>query len=595
MYLRTFCLGALGFAIPIARRLSTGLPRLVYSAGVQLRATVAVVVCACLAAASNAEAGGYEFPGDGARAIGRGGAFAAKADDPMAVVVNPAALASMPGTQLWFSSHIANAKDCFNRNQDGVASDGTRSTAPEWPRGWGVDSNGDPIPYGGICTEKNKRLTVIPSLGVTWRVSKRVGMGFTFVPPNSGMSQRWGSASYDVVSENGSRRTFGGYVPAPPGSRPGLRNNPIVPLENGEDLLPSPVRFQLVERQITLVYPTFAVGAKPFRWLQLGAAFGWGIADVRLVNNIRNVVAGEQPSALEGQADLRGQDWFVPRVSASLHLIPHDKVDIVAVIRWDDAIRAKGDLSVGVPSFDNEVASGLNTLEGKGTLVAPRPWWVTLGIRYSERTGMRPVDPDAPGRASGRVEDSMTMEKWDIEADVTYERNSIVESLDVQIEDLQAAQGSPLIPAGGINTTVEIGHNWQDQLSLRLGGDWNAIPGKLAVRGGFSYETNGFTKLGSKTSKGGFVDFLPLQRFGLHVGLSGRIKRAELTAAFTYFWNTTHHNGNGGSEQIVVTPVGGGAQEPGETVNNGAYSSRIVVGSIAFRYFFKGRGGRGEL
>ncbi len=149
-----------------------------------------------------------------------------------------------------------------------------------------------------------------------------------------------------------------------------------------------------------------------------------------------------------------------------------------------------------------------------------------------------------------------------------------------------------MIPAGGINTTVEIGHHWQDQLSLRLGGDWNVMPAKLAVRGGFSYETSGFTGIGSKTSKAGTIDFMPLQRFGLHRGLSGRIKRAELTAAFAYFWHTTHNNSNGGMEQVVVTPANGGAQLPGETVNNGAFSYPIVVASIAFRYFFKGWGGR---
>jgi hypothetical protein len=41
----------------------------------------------------------------------------------------------------------------------------------------------------------------------------------------------------------------------------------------------------------------------------------------------------------------------------------------------------------------------------------------------------------------------------------------------------------------------------------------------------------------------------------------------------------------------VIDPFAG-VQLPGDTVNNGAFSSRIVVGSIAFRYFFMGWGGR---
>jgi long-subunit fatty acid transport protein len=91
----------------------------------------------------------------------------------------------------------------------------------------------------------------------------------------------------------------------------------------------------------------------------------------------------------------------------------------------------------------------------------------------------------------------MSSERWDLEANLVYEKNSVVEALDVVIEGLDPEQGSLLIPPGGINTTVRIGHNWQDQLSLRLGGDWNAIPAKLAARAGFSYETSGFTEIGS--------------------------------------------------------------------------------------------------
>lgn len=553
-------------------------------------ASACMVALTIFGVSSRASAGGYEFPGDGTRAIGRGGAFAARADDPMAIVVNPAGLAAMPGTQIWAASHLSFAKDCFTRNQPGVAANGTTETEPRWPTGWGQDASESRIDYTEVCNDKSRRFTAIPSLGVTWRLSRKVGMGFAFIPPNSQLGQRWGSSSYATTTANGSQRSYDGYVDAPEGSS-GTGNNPLVPLDNGQSLLPSPTRFQLVGRTVLAAYPTIAIGAKPFRWMQIGAALGWGVADVRFVANIRNLVPGEEPNVLEGQAVARGRDWFAPRVITAIHFIPHDNVDIVGVFRWDDSIRATGDLEVALPAIDDGVDAGLNTLKGRGTLVAPRPWWLTFGIRYADRVRVRPEDPDAPGRQSGRVEDPMTSERWDLEANVVYERNRQVESLDLRIQGLDAEQGSALLPPGGVNGTVSLGHNWQDQLSVRLGGDWNAIPGKLAARGGFSYETSGFTGIGSKTSKAGTIDFMPLQRFGLHLGLTGRFKRAELSGAFAYYWHTTHHNQNGGTEQLVVNPFTG-LQLPGDTINNGAFSSRIVIGSIAFRYFFKGRGGR---
>lgn len=109
---------------------------------------IGVGAVATLGITAPVSAGGYEFPGDGARAIGRGGAFAAKADGPMAIVVNPAALASLPGTQLWLSGHFLFAKDCFDRNVADEAADGT-PTAPAWDPGWGTNPS-SPDPGGAI-------------------------------------------------------------------------------------------------------------------------------------------------------------------------------------------------------------------------------------------------------------------------------------------------------------------------------------------------------------------------------------------------------------------------------------------------------------
>ena len=187
----------------------------------------------------------------------------------------------------------------------------------------------------------------------------------------------------------------------------------------------------------------------------------------------------------------------------------------------------------------------------------------------------------------------MSNERWDLEVDVVYEKNSVVDNFTVDIQGLSPSQSADPV----INTSVNIGHHWQDQLSLRAGGDWNVVPGSFALRSGFSYETSGFTGIGSKTSKGGTIDFMPGQRFGLHLGCTWRIstfydRRLELSGAFSYFWMTTHNNANGGTEQIVITPANGGAQLPGDVVNNGAFSSRYIALSGALRYFFKGWGGR---
>jgi long-chain fatty acid transport protein len=61
---------------------------------------------AALASADSASAGGFEIPDNGTQAVGRGGAFVAKADDPTAIYYNPAGLARQRGTNFLFNANI---------------------------------------------------------------------------------------------------------------------------------------------------------------------------------------------------------------------------------------------------------------------------------------------------------------------------------------------------------------------------------------------------------------------------------------------------------------------------------------------------------
>ena len=553
-----------------------------------------LTVIVALGAWNSAEAGGYEFPGDGTRAIGRGGAFAARADDPMAIVVNPAGLASLPGTQFMISGHLLFAKNCFDRNLPGATSTGEPTPTTYDPR-WGLDANGNPIEYDEVCNAKGHRFTGIPAIAVSWRVGPKVGMGFGFIPPNSERSGRYGDQNYDIPIRGTTQTSrFAGYVPAPSGSQPGpgLFDRRLVPLDQGEQLLPAPTRFMLVERNVLLIYPTFSVGAKPFHWLQVGGGFGWGIANVEVRNNVRNILPGESPSGTEGQVHIdQAWDWFAPRLLASVHFIPHDNLDIVGVFRWDDSVRAKGNISSDVPFLD-DVAQGPNPLVGTSTIVAPRPWWITAGIRYAKRIVPRPSDPDAASRERNEVEDPMSTERWDLEINVVFEKNSLVRDFQIINQDVNTPNNTLPRP---INATFLLGHNWQNQISLRVGSDYNIKPGVVAIRGGFSFDSNGWEGILSQTSKSGTIDFWPGQRFGFHVGATGRMgatKRAELSAAFTYYYMTPHSNANGGQEQVVIEPGAGGSQAPGFTTNNGRYTSRYIVASLMFRYFFRGRQGQ---
>jgi long-subunit fatty acid transport protein len=65
-----------------------------------------IMGCTTAALPAAAWAGGFEFPANGTEALGRGGAFTAKADSPLALEYNVAGLARQRGTRLLLDSNL---------------------------------------------------------------------------------------------------------------------------------------------------------------------------------------------------------------------------------------------------------------------------------------------------------------------------------------------------------------------------------------------------------------------------------------------------------------------------------------------------------
>src|SRR4051794_17997039 len=88
----------------------------------------ALLMAGLLLAVPSAHAGGLEYTGgQGAQALGRGGAVTARADDPMVLAYNPAGLAELRGTQFLFNANLALMSACME---------------PIGYYGWGVYSGG---------------------------------------------------------------------------------------------------------------------------------------------------------------------------------------------------------------------------------------------------------------------------------------------------------------------------------------------------------------------------------------------------------------------------------------------------------------------
>ena len=97
---------------------------------------------ASIVAPNLAHAGGFEYSAAGTRALGRGGAFMARADDPLALRYNPAGLAFLPGYQLELGSHLAFYDSCILRS--GGYDDSNVSDSATWDSRYGFPDTTDP-------------------------------------------------------------------------------------------------------------------------------------------------------------------------------------------------------------------------------------------------------------------------------------------------------------------------------------------------------------------------------------------------------------------------------------------------------------------
>jgi hypothetical protein len=532
---------------------------------------------------SLAHAGGFEYVAPGTRPLGRGGAFMARADDPMALGYNPAALAFLPGYQLMLGSHLGFYDACVDRpgtyDQSGVsdffqytsrfgdpdASDPDNWVNQEMPR---VCRDGYPGPS--------------PQLVFTGHPLPELGFGIGLLVPSGVGNAVWGN-------EDGTVEVDG-------------------------RLLPSPLRYALVRQNLFLVHPTIGVGWSPIPELAVGLSLQWGIATVDFANH-STLSAGQEDPGDDLRTQFQATDIFVPAMILSVHVVPIPQLDIVVSARFSDNINADGTLRATTGYNDTGEELSLTPFETQVNdvnLRAGQPWQFGVAFRYADRRE-RHRDPDQAGRVSGHIEDAMQNEVWDVELDVVWLHNAPINDYIATLPpDATAAvcEGPNTAEECRTNPSLQaplpdqlaIPHGWKDQVSIRAGADWNILPGQLAARIGAHFESSAFN-LTYHTQ-----DTMPGMRLGLHAGMTFRIARFDISIAYAHIFqfDETITEGNyrlsaGMGDMGQCTEPGGEIYDPnrpvvsrgcyprgrGAVVNNATYQAEFNIISLDVRYNFQ--------
>jgi long-chain fatty acid transport protein len=464
--------------------------------------------------------GGYFGGQNGARAAGRSGAFAARADDLGAIMFNPAGLAELDGTMIQLANQLSYNAYSYTR-------------APTSDYGAVPDAGGK-FPTATFATVHNQQpwQPLLPMLGA----ASRLGLS------------NW---------------TFALAAFAPSGI--GREEYP----EDGAQ------RFMLVKRDAVILSYAGSAAWRHGDLFGIGATAQW-IHVPRLVYSLR-VDGTRSPgeinpvsSPLEMLTTIDGSDpmtlnaivgaWLRPtpafEIAVSGQILPA-KIVAHSQLKLEPRGSNLGKLTVG---------AGANDV----TVTLPLPLLARAAARYRHLVG--------------------GLELFDLELDAEYETWSRVDRFTVDAHHLRVDYGGDHI----FIDQIQIEKQWQDTLTLKLGGDYAVLPGRLTLRAGAFYLTPvaplAYTSL----------DFTTAARRGGSLGASLLVGRFELSVAYQVRLQPRVHVAE--ADGRVYQQVPGSActapytdtencnshtlGAPGPVVNAGTYqaTSHLVLLDLIYRF-----------
>jgi long-subunit fatty acid transport protein len=453
-----------------------------------------------------------EFPDNGSEQMARGGAWIARASDPLATMFNPAGLAGQP-TRVTIQSNIIVERTCFSR----IKAAG--------------DTTNDPLGVTGAFPKACNDIspTINPQIGATIKLGERLGLGLLVIGPSSG-----------------GEKTFPDFV------KDG----------NGQDQA-APNRYLLIEQKGIILFPTVGLGYEVLDNLRIGASFSWGFARLNLSSASLSLNADNtKPAENDTRATLGVKDYFIPGFTLGTIWSATPNIDIAGWYKWTDAIRADGDADTAANFYtrqnaagdDKNVRYGYTGFDDCGTGTAAAiatkpcgsgdnakikfviPMEAKLGFRYHQPRNL-PVAPDAATatpeqqaeyrdalRAIQRNRDPLATDVFDIEANLTWANNSAADSIQIRFPSDPSGKGTlPVagVAGGEIPPNADQKRGFKDVIGIRVGGDYNVLPDQLAVRAGGFFETSAADPALQN------IDFAAGSRFGLALGGTYRIRFGE--------------------------------------------------------------------
>jgi long-chain fatty acid transport protein len=374
-----------------------------------------------------AQAGGIFVGETGPQAQERGGAFVAKADDPTALLLNPAGLMKARSGELFLGSNLAVYSLKYRRS-------GTYENQP--------DRTTQP-PYVGQAFDEMSGASgpqPLPALAVTYHLpGLPLAVGAGVFAPNAFPGRDFKCN----VDEN------------------------CVTTANGA---PAPQRYDIISQEAVIILPSLGVAWRILPELDVGVRVAWGFGKIRARSftwGIRNL---EEDPTKDGDFLVDVSDGFIPQIQLGVLFRPTEFLEIGA--QWTSGLSLEGKgtgearLGANVSPFgqamlvpvDDVVAvcdKGGTASQLKACVTTKIPQFATLGARYVFR--------DGAGAEKADVELDLRWENWSAASDTLV----VVDAKDDTI---------------GLNIQPSlIRHGFKDVFVARLGGHYQIPVGSDTV------------------------------------------------------------------------------------------------------------------
>ena len=462
-------------------------------------------------------AGSFDHPGHGVFAMSRGGAFAARADNPTAILYNPAGAAWLAGTHIVLDGNILMEDIRYQPKVYGEPGDPSTyphtrgvagSPAVRMPE---VQNTADPFitPFLGASTD----------LGVMRSINLRLLLGV------------YGPHVHP-------QRTFPAYC------APGV--SPCEASTKEADGLPNPARYDILAQDILVVYPSIGL-AWSFKWISVGAVFQATIADFYDKTTVSSLMPTYDPK-WDVAIELNAQDNFTPTGIIGVHAKPLDFLEAGASVRIGYTLDFEGTVETFIPP---ELSGYVKVdKEGDVSVKLNMPWVVRTGVRY--------VNRDGQGR-----------ERFDVELDFVYETASQVERIEI-VPQLKIE--------GKVVQQMPKTYNWKDMWTIHLGGTYNIHD--LFGSGTLRISLGGFYESAAVEDEYTRLDFTSFPRYGVAGGVdfAWAFGWGSMKLALGYMHTFHETREVQGSKVLSLVPLYPADQ--GKVIGEGTYKIGIDAISI---------------